>query len=800
MAGLRTLGEIVTFMEELMGSASAAPASPDEVPADEAPPTAELGRYVLEMVPAPSVGLAQPGLLGALLIEIVAGQGLGSALAAELTARGLTARAVAQASPDASAVVFVGTNVASGDEAVAVQRLAFRTARVVARGMTDRGGLFVTVQDSGGRFGTGPLGRDAALSAGLSALVKTAAQEWPNASLKAIDIERADRADEVLAVAIADELLRGGPEIEVGLGADGIRRTCRSSAREVEVGAARIGAGDVVVVSGGGRGVTAACVIAWAAASKARFVLLGRTPLVDEPACCAGHLDDPSLKRALLAEAQASGRKLEPQALGAQVRGILAAREIRATLDAIAAAGGEAVYRAVDVTDAAALSAAITPIRVEWGPIAGLVHGAGVLADRTIADQTDEEFDRVFNTKVQGLRALLTVLEQDPLKVLCLFSSIAARCGNQGQVAYAMANETLNRVAQAEAAARGDKTLVKSLGWGPWQGGMVTPQLAAHFAALGVPMIPLGEGARMFVDELSGSNPGEVDVVLGGEPRAEALLSAGSEPKALRLEVNISHRTHGYLTGHQIGGRVVVPLVLPLEWFSRMARSFRPDLQLESLGGLQVLSGIKLRDFEGDGDRFVLTARQLSNGDGAELAIELASPSGLVHYRCTAKVVPQRAAVDVTKPPSLDLDDWGDAPIYGDVLFHKADFQVIDRLDGIAADGISGTLKGVHAAQWSWESWDTDVAALDGGLQLLLLWARSALGGAALPMAIGEYRHSLGGLAEGLVHCAARCRTAGSNRGLADLVFFDGRGAPVAELRDVELILRPEPRTPAARA
>jgi hypothetical protein len=329
---------------------------------------------------------------------------------------------------------------------------------------------------------------------------------------------------------------------------------------------------------------------------------------------------------------------------------------------------------------------------------------------------------------------------------------------------------------------------------------MVTPQLAAHFAALGVPMIPLGEGARMFVDELSGSNPGEVDVVLGGEPRAEALLSAGSEPKALRLEVNISHRTHGYLTGHQIGGRVVVPLVLPLEWFSRMARSFRPDLQLESLGGLQVLSGIKLRDFEGDGDRFVLTARQLSNGDGAELAIELASPSGLVHYRCTAKVVPQRAAVDVTKPPSLDLDDWGDAPIYGDVLFHKADFQVIDRLDGIAADGISGTLKGVHAAQWSWESWDTDVAALDGGLQLLLLWARSALGGAALPMAIGEYRHSLGGLAEGLVHCAARCRTAGSNRGLADLVFFDGRGAPVAELRDVELILRPEPRTPAARA
>ena len=43
-----------------------------------------------------------------------------------------------------------------------------------------------------------------------------------------------------------------------------------------------------VVVSGGGRGVTAHCVIELARATKAAFVLLGRTPLADEPACVAG--------------------------------------------------------------------------------------------------------------------------------------------------------------------------------------------------------------------------------------------------------------------------------------------------------------------------------------------------------------------------------------------------------------------------------------------------------------------------------------------------------------------------------
>ena len=52
-------------------------------------------------------------------------------------------------------------------------------------------------------------------------------------------------------------------------------------------GEALIGKDDVVVVSGGGRGVTASCVIEWAKDTSARFLLLGRSELVDEPACCA---------------------------------------------------------------------------------------------------------------------------------------------------------------------------------------------------------------------------------------------------------------------------------------------------------------------------------------------------------------------------------------------------------------------------------------------------------------------------------------------------------------------------------
>ena len=79
-----------------------------------------------------------------------------------------------------------------------------------------------------------------------------------------------------------------------------------------------------------------------------------------------------------------------------------------------------------------------------------------------------------------------------------------------------MANEVLNNVARSERCRRGDGCVVKSLGWGPWAGGMVTPALRRHFESMGVALIPIDVGARMLVDELSSPQTGEVVVVLGG--------------------------------------------------------------------------------------------------------------------------------------------------------------------------------------------------------------------------------------------------------------------------------------------
>ena len=223
------------------------------------------------------------------------------------------------------------------------------------RKFQERGGVFVTVQDTGGTFGllTDPGQR--AWAGGIGALAKTAAQEWPAAEIKAIDIAVGQQSPIAVAEHLAQEILAGGVELEVGLGSTHGRVTVVADAGQVATRRRRIDQRDVIVVSGGARGVTAASVIALAKETQASFVLIGRTELGDEPAEAHGLTTDAELKRALLAAAAAQGLKLTPKELEQQVQRILADREVRATLAALTAAGSRVRYAAADVRDASQL-------------------------------------------------------------------------------------------------------------------------------------------------------------------------------------------------------------------------------------------------------------------------------------------------------------------------------------------------------------------------------------------------------------------------------------------------------------
>ncbi len=532
---------------------------------------AALGRFALRAVDIPAPGLAPAGLGDEPVSVVDDGRGIAEPVAAGLTAHGIRATVVSGVPAGSRAVVHLGglAPVGTPEEALERQRDVFRAARSVAPHFAARGGVFVAVQDTGGDFGLRGARPERAWLGGVAALARTAAKEWPDAVVKVIDCECDGRDAGAVADAIVRELLDGGPAREVGLRADGTRTTPVALPVPAEPGpVTAVGPDSVVVATGGARGVTAAALLELARAHRPRIVLLGRTEPVEEPPGLEEATDEAALTRAL---AERSG-PVTPAEIGAEARRILAAREVRSTREALERAGSRVRYVPVDVRDGAALHAALEEVRRDWGAITGIVHGAGVLADKLIADKSDEQFDQVLATKVDGVRGLLAATVDDPLRMIVLFSSVAAVFGNAGQSDYAMANEVLNHVASAERARRPD-CLVRSVSWGPWDGGMVTPALAAHFGRSGVALIPTGQGAAAFTAELgAGSTDTRVAVVAGDGLGAMAALG---EPAA--AQVRIDARTHPYLADHSVAGVPILPVALVLDRFAAAAAAWRPD-------------------------------------------------------------------------------------------------------------------------------------------------------------------------------------------------------------------------------
>ncbi|MGQ4375226.1 SDR family NAD(P)-dependent oxidoreductase [Streptomyces sp. SAS_267] len=149
-----------------------------------------------------------------------------------------------------------------------------------------------------------------------------------------------------------------------------------------------------------------------------------------------------------------------------------------------------------DVADRAALAAALDAVRREAGPIAGVVHAAGVLDDATVANLTDERVLRVLAPKVLGT-ALLTELAPEAERFV-LFASAAGVLGSPGQSSYAAANAFLD--AWAHHLSRTDRRAL-SLDWGAWtEVGMVAGSgaRAAETSRSGLVAFTSAEGGDLF--------------------------------------------------------------------------------------------------------------------------------------------------------------------------------------------------------------------------------------------------------------------------------------------------------------
>jgi NAD(P)-dependent dehydrogenase (short-subunit alcohol dehydrogenase family)/acyl carrier protein len=757
---------------DLSPSGEASPVEP--VPATALDATS-VSVFVPTIHPELRPGFGLSGLFRGVTVEITNElPSLAQALAKGFAQRGLGAKVVVRPTGSASAVVSLAglSDVEPGPEgALAVHTNAIQAARMVAAHPDSSERLFVTIQSTGGDFGLLGDPGDGAWTAGLTGIVKTAAREWPGASLKAIDVADPEGA----AQAILDELFLGGPALEVGIAADGTRSVVQMEPMTMRGPAEpALEPGSVIVVSGGARGVTASSVAKLAESWGVRLALLGRSKLEDWPEDIPLTTDAVKLTGALAAAANDRGETVDLAGLQKKAHALAANAEVRTSLADLDARGIEAVYLSADVTDLGQVETALDEVRQKWGSIDGIVHGAGVLRDKAIAEMTPDRVAAVFGPKVMGLSVLLEATKEDPIQMIALFSSIAARAGNAGQAAYAAANEVLNKVAAAESKRRGAWCRVRSYNWGPWAGGMVDAGLAAHFEKQGIALLDLDIGARFFVEELERDGVGVERVV----------LAAPSFP-ALTQRFTVSTGDDDTGSGSGSGGSRLAPSLVA-DFALRLGQALKPVRTMRTYLEDFVIA-IKGGDSEdAEGTHTVDVHPIVAAIPGYRLIFR--DSAGNAHHETSVRYAENGASVPPPFP-SGGLEPWPfeATAAYETVLGTPNDMRSIVDLEGVSEEGGMALLRSAASLGWPPKGFAIgfDPAAFEGLLQLAELWTHQKAGAMQKLARMGSMVvHHLEAIPERLRSAFHARQTEGGT--LFDFILATEEGDLVAELREVQ--------------
>ncbi|MFI5867571.1 acyltransferase domain-containing protein [Streptomyces sp. NPDC051546] len=204
-----------------------------------------------------------------------------------------------------------------------------------------------------------------------------------------------------------------------------------------------------------------------------QLLLTGRTPLPDDPAT------EPTRQRArMLADLRSTGADIE--------------------------------YRAVDATDAEALTVILADRRRRgMAPVLDAYHLAGIIDYCPVADLRPESLAEALRAKVGGAWALHRALRNEPLERLVLFSSGSSVLGSPMLGGYAAGNAFLDALARHRRAGGLPATLTN---WGFWDKvGMVARQNQAEgreLAPRGMSAFPPRDGLHL-LDRLLGEGTGE---------------------------------------------------------------------------------------------------------------------------------------------------------------------------------------------------------------------------------------------------------------------------------------------------
>ncbi|MFG2566222.1 SDR family NAD(P)-dependent oxidoreductase [Streptomyces sp. NPDC048567] len=508
---------------------------------------------------------------------------------------------------------------------------------------------------------------------GAAGLAKTLHLEAPDIATTVVtlplpDDMPADRARELSARIVTDVAANSGFS-EVRYGPDD-RRTVPvlrvlphaspAGGRDADAGAGQaLGTGDVLLVTGGGKGITAECALALAVGTGAGVGLLGRSDPATDP-------------------------------------------ELRANLRRMTAAGVNFRYVSADVTSGDEVKAAVAEITDALGPVTAVLHGAGRNEPHALANLDEASFRRTLATKITGLENVLTAVDPAALRLLLTFGSIIGRAGLRGEGDYATANDWLTDLTQRVQEDYPDCRCV-ALEWSVWSGAGMGERLGVLESLVreGIEPIPTEDGVAMLKQLLAEPRTPSVLVVMGragGLPTLTLetadlpLMRFVDRPQAhypgieLVADSDLSASDDPYLSDHELDGDLLFPAVLGMEAMAQAAAA------LTGFEGAPVLEDMEfLRPIVVPPDgRTTIKVAVLAESPGVVKAVIRSSETGFQadHFRATLRY--DRPEPDDAGPvpvyddaPRIPLDPARD--LYGPVLFQGERFQRLAGYRQLAA-------------------------------------------------------------------------------------------------------------------
>jgi len=509
--------------------------------------------------------------------------------------------------------------------------------------------------------------------------------------------------------------------------------------------------------------VTFECALTLAKQCKSHFILAGRSKHItsDELPQWAQGKQEKELKPAAIAHLQATGDKPTPKKVDTLLKPVLSSLEINAALAAFNEIGASAEYLSLDVSNHESVAKTLA----NFEGITGLIHGAGVLADKHIQDKTLDELNMVYGTKVGGLEAVLGGLDSSKLKLIAMFSSAAGFYGNTGQSDYSMSNEILNKAA-LQLSARNPQAKVMSFNWGPWDGGMVNAALKRMFTERGVYVIPLQAGAELFSSQLLNETGIQLLVgtsMQGSDNKEAAVKKLNAESVHLAkspLNTSITVTRHldpkalPFIQDHCIAGNPVLPTVCAIQWMREVAEQL---LGVNvSVHNYKLLKGVIFDTDEVLELTLVLSAdtkKPSSDAKSKDQLKAVISCQGRPQYQAQLQVASVQVSEDVQQASTKRFEANSSTPVttaqalYSDgTLFHGPRLQGITSVERFDDLGLLAQCQLPQIENSDCGSFipkqgfgDSQPFAEDYLLQAMLVWARLKYGAASLPSAIGEF-------------------------------------------------------------